>query len=570
VRPEELTPQQQAELLLGFGDHARFCRESLRLLDRGGSRIPLECWPSQLKLTKAIERQRKQGRPVRILVLKTRRSGFTVGSCSHIFHETPFFPGRKAFIIADKYRPAALEAFDYLEQFRDSYRPFGGRIKLPEQKLGGGPETMEWGNGSMVEVFSADRGEIRGGGRHWALFDEIAFWRSAAVTFRSAVNMVPDLPDSGVIAQSTANGVGGEFYERCQKAMDPATAEGWEFVFFGWLEDLNNSLDTSRYDPVALQRTLDKEEHTLHEMHSATLGQLAWRRWKIRTAFNGHVDAFHQEYPTTPDEAFLTSGRPALTLSTLVRMPVWQEPLVGELQEVEEYPKPKLKFVPRDFGALVIGKKPDPARAYVIGADPSKGIDVSDDGRGTDPDWSVAGVLDLETGEQVAQLRERIRPVPFAEYIALLGKLYNWAFIVPEANDAGFIDALLRTNYPLERIYTRRRDPTDRRSAQPQDIGFETTGTTRPWLISALDDAMRETAIIIRSPIAQQECRTFVIKPNGKMEHQTGCHDDCVMMLALACIGIRHAPRKMHRQAVAQSRAYGTYGIKRRSAQDDD
>lgn len=568
MRPDELTPQQQTELISAFGDHAGFCRQSLQLLDRGGSRLPLECWPSQIKLTKAIEKQRKQKRPVRILVLKTRRSGFTVGSCSHIFHEVPFFPGRKGFIIADKYRPAALEAFDYLEQFRDHYRPFGGCIKLPDQKLGGGPETMEWENGSMVEVFSADRGEIRGGGRHWALFDEIAFWRSAAITFRSAINMVPDVADSGVIAQSTANGVGGEFYERVQKAMDPATAEGWEFVFFGWLEDPNNSLHQTRFNAVELQASLDKEERVLHEMHNASLAQLAWRRWKIRTAFNGHVDAFHQEYPTTPDEAFLTSGRPALTLSTLPRMPVWQDPMVGELQEIEEGPKTKLKFVMRDFGALIVGKKPDPARAYVIGADPSKGVDVSGDERGSDPDWSVAGAFDLETGEQVAQLRERLRPVAFAEYLALFGKLYNWAFLVPEANDAGFIDALLRTGYPLERIYSRRRDPTDRRSTQPQEIGFETTGTTRPWLISALDDGLREMAIIIRSPIAQQECRTFVIKPNGKMEHQTGCHDDCVIMSALACIGMRHAPRKMHRQAVGQARSYGVYGRKKQEEDD--
>lgn len=502
---------------------------------------------------------------MRVLVLKTRRSGFTVGSCSHIFRETAFFPGRKAMVIADKYRPAALEAYDYLEQFRDSYQPFGmfpgAKIKLPATRASGVPETMEWENGSMAEVFSADRGEIRGGGRHWALFDEIAFWRAAQITVRSAINMVPDLPESGVIAQSTANGQGDEFWDMVQRARDPATAAGWLFVFFGWLEDLNNKLKFEHLsDEVNLQRTFDREEHDLHEMQGATLEQLHWRRRKISTAFNGRVDDFHQEYPTTPEEAFLTTGRPALTISTLVRMPVWADPLRGDLQEIEEYPKKKLKFLPSERGTLVLGKKPDASRAYVIGADPSEGKDVSEAGRGTDPDYSVAMVLDLETGEQVAMLRERLRPVPFAEYLALIGRLFNYAFLVPEANNSGFIDALLRTGYPIERIYNKRRDPTDRRSTQPQEIGFETTGTTRPWLISALDDGLREMAIIIRSPIAQQEIRTFVIKPTGKMEHQTGCHDDCVMAAALAAIGMRFAPRKMHRQVSDQMKAYGTYG----------
>lgn len=572
MKVSDLTPPEQADLIRDFGDYPLFCRESLRLRDRAGTRKPLEPWPSQLKLNAAIQKQRKAGKPVRIRALKTRRSGFTVGACSQIFHEVPFFPGRRALIIADHYDPAALEAFDYLKQFRDGYVPFarhGVSIALPELKSDAG-EAMEWANKSEVAVYSADRAEIRGGGFHWALFDEVAFWRAARLTLRSARAMVPDLPETAIIEQSTANGQGDEWWELCQKAMDPASAEGWAFVFFGWLEDANNRMPFEHAeDEVKLQRSLDKEEGALHERHGATLEQLNWRRWKVRTVFDGHVEDFHQEYPTTPDEAFLTSGRPGLTISSLIHMPAWKEPAVGELEEVEEYPKRKLRFVHRDGGALIIGKLPDPARSYVIGGDPSKGVDVSGDKRGSDPDYSVAPVLDQATGEQVAQLRGRIRPVPFAEALALLGRFYNWAFLVPEANDAGFIDALLRTNYPLERIYSRRRDPTDRRSAQPEDIGFETTNVTRPWLVSALDDALRELSIVIRSPVAQQECRTFVVKPNGKMEHQTGCHDDCVLALALAVIGLRVAP-KVRRQSAAEGirGVMIPYGARR--AKDDD
>jgi hypothetical protein len=579
LKVSDLTPPQQAGLLRDFQDYPTFCRESLRLRDRAGSRKPLECWPSQLKLNAAIQKQRKQGKPVRIRALKTRRSGFTVGATSQIFHETPFFPGRRALIVADHYDPAALEAFDYVKQFQEGYTPFarhGVSIGLPELVSDAG-EAMGWANHSEVAVYSADRAEIRGGGFHWALFDEVAFWRAARLTLRSARSMVPELPETGIIEQSTANGEGDEWWELCKKAMDPATAEGWLFVFFGWLEDPNNRM---RFEHVAdeaqLRKTMDREEHALLEMHNATVEQLHWRRWKIRTTFDGHVDDFHQEYPTTPDQAFLRSGRPALTISSLIRMPAWKEPAVGELEEVDEYPQKRLRFVLREpGGALTIGKLPGPARSYVIGADPSKGVDVSGDKRGSDPDWSVAPVLDQATGEQVAQLRGRIRPVPFAEAVCMLGRFYNWAFLVPEANDAGFIDALLRwsygsgaTHYPLERIYARRRDPTDRRSAQPEDIGFETTAATRPWLISALDDAMRELTIVIRSPIAQSECRTFVTKPTGKVEHQVGCHDDCVLALALAVIGLRTAPRVKRVQPATPVRVMVPYGARR--AKDDD
>jgi hypothetical protein len=43
-------------------------------------------------------------------------------------------------------------------------------------------------------------------------------------------------------------------------------------------------------------------------------------------------------------------------------------------------------------------------------------------------------------------------------------------------------------------------------------------------------------AITIHDPITQQELLTFIIKANGKAEHGTGTHDDCVVALALACI----------------------------------
>lgn len=563
-----LTPGQQRDLLRGFADHERFCRESLRLRDRSGSLLPLTSWPSQIKLTAAIRKQQKRGHPVRIIVLKTRRSGFTVGSCSHVFKEIAPLVGRKGFVIADKYRPAALEAFDYLKSFANNYQPFGGLITIPPLHISDSDMQFTRGDDLVLEVYSADRGEIRGGGRHWALFDEVAFWRAPELTLRSAVNMIPSLAETGIIIQSTANGVGGEFYERCKRAQDPALKEGWEFLFFGWLEDLNNSKPfESREDMVRLQASLDAEEYELHTRHHANLEQLNWRRWKIGEAFAGRVDDFHQEYPTTPEEAFLTSGRPALDHKALARMPV-SAGTSGELQVIEEFPRRKIRFIAREHGAITMWRNPQVGHLYIAGADPSKGVDVSEAQRGSDPDWAVGFVIDQGVGDQVAMLRARLRPAAFAEYLALLCEVFNWAFLVPEANDAGFIDALLRTNYPIGRVYNRRRDPGDLRSGQPGEIGFETTNVTRPWLISALDDAIREMAITIRSPIALQECRTFVIKPNGKAEHQQGCHDDTVIAAALAAIGLRYAPKK-NMVAPGQPLIATTYGKPKRIDDDD-
>lgn len=559
------------ELVRGFRDHEQFCRDSLRLRDRSGSRLPLECWPSQRKLTAAIERQEKAGKPVRILVLKTRRSGFTVGSCSHIFRRVPFFAGRQGFVVADHYRPAALEAFDYLQQFSSHYQAMGAgnlSIKLPALKSSG-EMKLEWENESMIEIYSSDRGEIRGGGRHWGLFDEVAFWRAADVTLRGAINMVPDLPETGIIVQSTANGVGGEFYDLCQRAQNPATAGGWTFLFFGWLEDANNYRPfEDPKDAVKFQSSLDADELVLHNMLGAKLEQLHWRRWKIDLAFNGRVDDFRQEYPSTPQEAFITSGHPVFDRKDLARHPII-EGTPGDLEVTDERPYRRLLFTPSQHGALTIFKRPEKGRMYVIGGDPSKGIDVSDAKRGDNPDYSAGFVADQFTGEQVAMYRERSRPMRFAEQLALLGRYYNWAYLIPEANDPGFIDALLNQGYPLELIYHRQRDPTNRRPPIPEEVGFLTTGTSREWLISAAEEAIRGLGIIIHSAVCVRECHTFVIKPNGKKEHQDNCHDDTVITVGLTAIGMRYAPKTPYvTEGAARQHRIGKYGGKRRD--DDD
>jgi hypothetical protein len=569
----DLTLAERQDLALAFDDHATFCAESLSIRNRGGSVVPLILEPSQIKLHAAIERQRAKHRPVRLVVLKTRRSGFTTGSCAEMFHEVPFYPGRKGLIIADTYKPAGKEAFDYLLQFQRRYKAFrrhGAGIKL-KPLIKDSQQEIAWANGSSIEVLSAEAGEIRGGGRHSTLCDEVAFWRDAALTLLGVLNMVPFLPETSVIIQSTANGIGGEFYEYCQRAQDPSNEGGYEFVFFGWLE---HPLFVRHFDNVQamvkFSQSLDKEERALHETHGATLEQLYWRRWKIATDLGNSVEAFHQEYPTTPEEAFLASGRPVFDHKAIMRMPSVGGQ-AGELEQLDdEGPIKRLVFKPNDRGALTIWKRPIDGRRYVGGGDPSKGIDVSVRKKGEDPDYSVGFFIDADTGEQVAMLRARIRPVAFAEYFALVGQWYNYAFLVPEANDAGFIDSLVRTRYPMASIYQRQRDPTDKRPATIEEIGFETTPLTRSWLIGAGEDAIRTQAITVVSPVAINELIRFVIKPNGKKEHQDGAHDDCVLALCFAEIGRRAIPKRIGKPGNENvGRAVVKYGVKRSRDEDD-
>jgi hypothetical protein len=95
--------------------------------------------------------------------------------------------------------------------------------------------------------------------------------------------------------------------------------------------------------------------------------------------------------------------------------------------------------------------------------------------------------------------------------------------------------------YPLELIYSAERDPSDRRPALLQELGYDTNTVLRPVLVSALDTAIREGAIKIHDAATMVQLRTFVRKPNGREEGVR--HDDDVFGLALAVVGLPKAQR---------------------------
>jgi hypothetical protein len=93
--------------------------------------------------------------------------------------------------------------------------------------------------------------------------------------------------------------------------------------------------------------------------------------------------------------------------------------------------------------------------------------------------------------------------------------------------------------YPLELIYSRQRDPSDRRTVLLQELGFNTDMNNRPVLISQLDMALRYGQTQIHDRETLQQLREFVRKPNGRQEGIN--HDDDVIAEALRIEGHKYA-----------------------------
>jgi hypothetical protein len=536
----------------GWQDHADWCQRCLSIRDREGRVVPLVPRAAHARLANAIRKQRARGRPVRIIYLKARRIGVSVGACAELFQATPFVSGQHAFIVSYVKR-SSLEIFDYIDQFHNSYRPYRNLIALPSGECLGQKAAYE--NGSYIEVATALNLNL---GRSYdvrhVLLDEFAFYPNASKVMTALLPSVPDDPDTTVIIPSTANGVGGAFYDLCQKARDPAQVSEWVFIFFGWWEDPSYSRPLE-VPAAEFQATLSRnhpvygDELAERQKYNLTLEQLNWRRWTIANKCEWSLDKFQQEYPGNPEEAFVASGRPRFSHRLLNRMPLIREAVTGEIEIEKVGVRERVVFRASDDGrgSMVVYRRPDPQGEYVIGADPAEGKDVRSGEPGNqDPDYSVAEVFDARTGEQVAKIRARIQPAAFGEVLYALGWFYNWAYIVPEAKGAGLgtIEKLLEMQYPLDKLYKRHPEADVAGSTQLQFYGYETTDVNRPQLVSGLDNALIDGSIILRDPNTVQECRTFVIKSSGKAEHANECHDDEVIATALAVVGLRTMPRR--------------------------
>jgi hypothetical protein len=178
---------------------------------------------------------------------------------------------------------------------------------------------------------------------------------------------------------------------------------------------------------------------------------------------------------------------------------------------------------------------------------PHRYILTVDSSSGKGSDFTAIHVLDVEEFEQVAEVHAKLTPDEAAEWAYRLGRIYNDALVVCEITGGwGFaVDQKLRTlRYP--KPYTRR--VLDRLTKKFTDkLGFDTTTKTRPLILSALEEAIREREFGLYSMRSVAELGTFVWSEKEKPEAQAGCNDDLVLALALGVYVCLEQPKQLRR-----------------------
>lgn len=496
---------------------------------RSGQLVPFVLNPVQAELRAIIDEKLAAGLPVRLIILKSRRMGVSTliqATYAHLAFTTFRFTARTG----------AHEHFasSYLHGMTEQmYRNLPSELQVAKV-IGQQGRHLEFETGSSLTTFTAKSGD--GVGRSTAArgvhASEVAFWDDAALTMGGLRQTVPKEPGTFVIMESTAKGLGDFFHTEWKRA--ESGESDYTAVFFGWFKFPDYRMPV----PPGGLGDLDAEEQALVANFDVDLEQLAWRRDTLANECGGSLDTLHEEYPATPEEAFLSSGRPFFT--GLSEVATSEPTHIGEIVGMPVRGG-QVAFEKRAGGRVSLWQVPrrDPVtgqyRRYVIGADTAgTTVLVEHNARpvGEKTDAYCAYVVDVETGKTVARFYARgITEKDYARELAALGHLYGGAEIaVEKAGGYGTTTIIeLRDTYAYPRQFVMQDDDSREMRDETGAYGFPMTTITRPIVLEALDSLLHDAPGCIVDPELVGEMRTFVTNKAGKHEADRGCHDDRVM-----------------------------------------
>ena len=456
-------------------------------------------------------------RPARFIVLKARRLGISTLTEALLFVLTITNFHSNSLIVAHESK-ATSNIFDMSKRMLDN---LPAAIK-PAQKYSNAKELVfnnENGTGldSSLAVMAVGEG-ARSMTTRFLHLSEVAFWKKAQETMLALLQTVSDDNQSLVVIESTANGY-NFFHDFWKQAVEGKN--DYVPLFFPWY------LDSSYVKPYDGFELTDYEKD-IKKKYKLSLKQLAWRRYAIKNLCQNDEQKFRQEYPISPEEAFIVSGLSVFnTEKVLQRINQLKEPLDRGYFTYRPDGKTltDIKWVSDPNGCIAIYEKPSKKTNYGLGGDTA----------GEGSDYFVDQVLSKE-GKQCATLRQQMDADVYTAQTFCLGKYYNTALLTIEVNfDSYPIKKLQEWGYT--NMYIREQNDTYTEKYK-KAYGFRTDSWTRQYIIDNLIEIVKTHPDFINDIPTLEEMLTFVRNDKGRMEAQEGSHDDLVMALAIAYEGL--------------------------------
>ena len=495
-----------------------FIEEFFMIRNKQSKLVPLKFNYSQQQFYDLLK-QSYGKKPSRYIVLKARQLGISTFTEAFITFMTMFTPNTSSVIIAHL-AESATNIFNMTKLYVESLP----EAMKPKQKFNNAKEITfdadRNGLKSSIRVMVAGNA-TRGSTYKFAHLSEVAFWEHPEEALLALNQAVPMSDESLIVIESTANGF-NYFYNLWQDAVNGRN--DYTPIFFPWYMDPEYSMPYRGF-------TLTQYEEEIQKKFNLTLDQLQWRRWCIANNCGNDETKFRQEYPITPEEAFITSGTSVFDTEKI-------------LNHMKNIPEPiKKGYFNYDYDGIHITNihwVDDPLGYIKIYREPTGAYTgMGGDTAGEGSDFFVAQVVDQD-GNQCAVLHRQFDADLYTKQVYCLGLYYKSVVAIESNFDAGINRDLQRLKYP--NLYVR--EKTDQIVADVYEkYGFRTTSLTRPLIIDALVEIVREHTEKIVDRETLQEMLSFV-RLKGKPQADEGAHDDLVMGLAIAYEALKQLPRR--------------------------
>ncbi|MBO4982887.1 MAG: hypothetical protein J6D23_02420 [Clostridia bacterium] len=471
------------------------------------------------------------GRQKPFFILKGRQQGFTTLITAIQLSFAIVRKNFSGFTVAD--RDDNTKAI-FTDKAKAMYNDLP-KILKPKEKFNSVNELFFDKLNSSWRIASASSNVGRSRTLSFIHFSEVAFYKCSISDLQKSIAEAAT-QDALCVYETTANG-----FNEAKALWDNGSCHN---LFYEWWK--TKEYVSNEYEFLETKDKWLIERLKILEQKGLSREQITWYAKK----YASYIDksSIKQEYPCSPEEAFIVSGDCVfdkdIISNYLSRFDVLSTqgsfkyekkllPIYNDKNEIVgcERRITDIELIDDTNGFISIVEKPycitkdgiTYKKPYVIGADTA----------GCGEDYFTAKVLDNTNGRCVATLRvKHIDEDLFAEQLYCLGTYYNNAFIAVEINYSRHPVRVLHdlgyTNLYSQGLQNKSISLPEHR------YGFLTTSSTKPIIISNLVAIMRESIDLETDRETLKELSSFVRGVGGKTGAASGSHDDLVMASAIA------------------------------------
>lgn len=537
-------------------DFSIFSEDVIKIPDEFGTVIPFKFNRMQNYFWQKEAECREKKIPFWILVLKIRRAGSSYYWTERLFWKAIMNRNRNCMLRCQDDATSQLLfsipkfSFKHLPDFMKTIM-----VKLDNDSIWQFANPHPKGRpGLESKIFCSTVGSPHAGagyGIHDLLLAEIGRYDEVTDVSKMMTTIMQTVPyslDTSVVGESTANGEG------LMKAMWEDDTNGFlkEFISYvaieKYYEEVDgpfelSAVDSSRYGNEEEDAEIIRKEilrwfpewnayANSSQIEQRIYGILKWRRMRIDRYCQGDKLIFDQEFPLTPERAFMLSGSSVFSGEVLTFFINGLKTEEKELKEKDAWPNyDRFRFDPSfdvqflgqdskarfdrvfgksGFGPLFIYEHPIKGVNYGLGADPSIGIVGGDD--------AAISILRIPDRYEVAHYAKPTDPDLLADIIYVLGLYYNRALLGVEMNEGGgggtVLSRLLRIlKYPTSRIY--REKHWDRTKVDlDKRYGWQSNSRSKDKLIGDYRQIVREEQIHFNSLDNLKEHKAYKYFPD--------------------------------------------------------